>query len=135
MYRIAFLVLLTALTAACATPEWYAERGVCRGEWFERIPPRYAYRWVEDHAELSHRRNHPDCRRAERERRRLPSFCPRPGDPPPLKRERYDVNAAERNPEILRCVRQRCRDAYGNADCEVPGQTYTIPRSLRLYVP
>lgn len=111
------LALPLLVLAACATPQYRAEKAVCRGEWLQKLPPDYQPRAVQRSRLVSRPTGEVTCTKI------LYSYnCTQLTelvDVPYTEIVTVDMNEDRRDAGIRVCTRARCIERYGNNACKV----------------
>lgn len=110
------LMILPLLAAGCGTPEYRAERDICRAEWFRLIPPSYHDRLVEQLRPVRRPTGRTTCvthgqvTHCEEQMRTV--YVPY------VTVVTVDRNKPERDAEIAACTAEACYARFGNAECK-----------------
>lgn len=107
---------LSLLLAACATPEFKAEKNICASEWITKIPPRFEREIVTETRTRQVPTGRTICKQSG-----TTTICDQVTRP-----EYYfvntvrtvDRNKSRRDVQITACTQTACVKKYGNAACE-----------------
>lgn len=115
--RFAAVILLGALAAGCATPEYQQAQQACHREWLSKIPPDYRQVLVTRERRTEVPDGTETCTTAGGTRRCEKGM--RTEWVPYTAVDTVDANAQQRGYRIQECARARCLRIYGNPDCKV----------------
>lgn len=115
--QTALLLLVTALAAGCATPEYLDAWQVCSREWAARIPADYRQVLVTRERGIKVPDGTETCKTTGNTTRCKQGM--RTEWIPYTAVETVDVNAEQRDQRTRECTQARCAQIYGNPDCKV----------------
>ncbi len=120
--RLSPALLLPAclLLASCGTPEFQAERSVCRAEWEQKIPARMGQRIVERTKYIRVPTGEMICEPRGKKGGQHCVSGSRLEEIPYTALESYDMNKPRRDVQIRACTVQACDAKFGNPECKAP---------------